>query len=77
MVYGLGPVVSARAGDWPGDSGDKVAAHFETSLELSDWNSNLQAAIAQPPREPGGSGPRRRRGGLRSTLERKSRATND
>ncbi len=52
-------------------------AHLQKSSELSDWNSNLQATIAQPPRAPGGSGPRPQRGGLRSTLERKSRATND
>lgn len=60
-----------------GDFLRQRGAHLETSSELSDWNSNLQATIAQPPREPGGSGPRPRRGGLRSTLERKSRATND
>ena len=60
-----------------GDFLRQRGAHLETSSELSDWNSNLPATIAQPPREPGGSGPRPRRGGLRSTLERKSRATND
>src|SRR5690348_10301623 len=38
-------------------------AHCETTWELSDWNSNPQATIAQPPREPGGSGPKPRRAG--------------
>ena len=64
MVCRLGPVDSARAGHWPAtpcDSGAKGGAHFETSSELSDWNSNLQATIAQPPREPGDPGPKPRR----------------
>jgi hypothetical protein len=64
MVSRLGLVVSAQNGTLAGDimkQRRQGGAHFETSSELSDWNSNLQTTIGQPPREPGGSGPRPRR----------------
>ena len=66
MVCRLGPVDSAQSGTLAGDTlrqRRQGGAHFETSSELSDWNSNLQATIAQPPREPEGSGPKPRRAG--------------
>ena len=55
MVSRLGPVVSAQNGTLAGDilrQRRQGGADFETSSELSDWNSNLQATIGQPPGKP-------------------------